>query len=467
MNLPEGGLRIDPVNEPDTKLPQTEAAPRKRKPGGGVARLVVTQGPSTGKSLLLTRARATVGRHPTNDLVLDDPRVSATHLELERRDEGRLLVRDLATTNGTFIGAHCVLEAELGPGALLRVGESSIRLEIDDRAEPEQGSEAARFGSLLGASPEMRELFATLGRVAPAPLTVLVQGEAGTGKETLGRAIHESSPRRAGPFVVVDVANLPGTLAESLLFGHEQGAFAGADDARHEGAFERAHGGTLFVNDVGELPLELQPRLLRVLETRSIERVGGTETVGVDFRLVAATHKDLRAEIDAGRFREDLFYRLAEARVFLPPLRARPADIPLLARHFLDELQTAEHPLAISEEALASLSRRRWPGNVRELRSVLARAAALSADGTIAAADLAGEGFGFRGSTAEREPLDLTGTFAEAKARAVERFEAAYLELLLRRCGGNLSKASRQADIARNHLRALLKKRGLYAPGES
>jgi DNA-binding NtrC family response regulator len=452
--------------EPDPKLPQTEAAPRKRRPGGGVARLVVTQGPSAGKSLLLTRARATVGRHPTNDLVLDDPRVSATHLELERRDEGRLLVQDLRTTNGTFIGPHRVLEAELGPGALLRLGESSIRLEIDDRAEPEQGSEAARFGGLLGASPEMRELFATLARVAPTPLTVLVQGETGTGKEELGRAIHASSARREGPFVVLDVANIPGTLAETLLFGHEQGAFAGAD-ARHEGAFERAHGGTLFVNDVGELPLDLQQRLLRVLETGAIARVGGAEPVGVDFRLVAATPRDLRAEIDAGRFREDLFYRLAEARVFLPPLRARPADIPLLARHFLDELGTPDRPLSISDEALASLSRRRWPGNVRELRSVVARAAALSADGAIAEADLAGEGFGFRGSVAEREPLDLAGTFAEAKGRAVERFEAAYLELLLRRCGGNLSKASRQADIARNHLRALLKKRGLYDPGDT
>jgi DNA-binding NtrC family response regulator len=450
----------------DPKLPVTQATPRKLGPGSGVARLVVTQGPSSGKALLLTRARATVGRHPTNDLVLDDPRVSAAHIELERRAEGHLLVRDLGTTNGTFLGPHRVLEAELGPGALLRLGDSSLRLEVDDRAEPEKGSDAARFGGLLGASPEMRELFATLGRIAPTPLTVLAQGETGTGKEELARAIHACSPRREGPFVVLDAANIPGTLAESVLFGHERGAFTGAD-ARHVGAFESAHGGTLFLDEVGELPLDLQPKLLRVLETHAVTRVGGAGTIPVDLRLVAATHRDLRAEIDAHRFREDLFYRLAEARLFLPPLRARPADIPLLTRHFLDELETPERPLAMTPEALASLALRRWPGNVRELRNVVARAAALCVDGVVTEADLAGEGFGFRGGVAEREPLDLAGTFAEAKARAVERFESAYLEALLRRCGGNLSKASRQADVARNHLRALLKKRGLYDPGDT
>jgi DNA-binding NtrC family response regulator len=447
-------------------LPPTESTPRPRRPGGGLARLVVTQGPSAGKTLVLTRARATVGRHPTNDLVIADPRVSATHLELERRDEGRLVLRDLETTNGTWIGVHRVLEMELGPGALLRLGDSSIRLEVDDRAEPERGSDAARFGTLLGASPEMRELFSTLERIAPTQLTVLAHGETGTGKEELARAIHAHSSRKGGPFVVLDAATIPGTLAESVLFGHERGSFTGAD-ARHVGAFERAHGGTLFLDEIGELPLDLQPKLLRVLETRVISRVGGTEPIPVDFRLVAATHRDLRVEIDARRFREDLFYRLAETRVVLPPLRARPADIPLLAQHFLDELGTAGAPITMTPEAIESLQGRRWPGNVRELRNVMARAAALCIDGTIAAADLAGEGFGFRGSVAERDALDLAGTFAEAKSRAVERFEAAYLDALVRRCSGNLSKAARQADIARNHLRALLKKRGLYDPGDT
>ena len=454
------------MNTPPPNLPATEIKPRAARPGGGIARLVVTQGPSSGKSLLLTRARATVGRHLTNDLVLADPRVSAAHLELERRDEGRLLVRDLGTTNGTFLGAHRLVEAELGPGALLRLGDSSLRLEVDDRAEPEKGSDAGHFGALLGASPEMRELFSTLDRIAPSPLTVLAQGETGTGKAELARALHAHSGRRAGPFVVIDVANIPRTLAASVLFGHELGAFAGAD-AVHVGALERASGGTHVLDEVGELPQDLQPELLRVLETGAVTRVGGVDRIPVDLRVVVATRRDLRAESDVPRFREDLFLRLAEARVFLPPLRARPADIPLLTRHFLDELGTAERPLTITPEAVSSLASRRWPGNVRELRNVLARASALCLDGTITEPDLAGEGFGFRGSIAERQPLDLAGTFAEAKARAVERFEVVYLEALLRRCTGNLSKASRQADIARNHLRALLKKRGLYDPGDT
>jgi DNA-binding NtrC family response regulator len=431
-----------------------------------VARIVVTQGESAGKTLLVTRARATVGRHQTNDLVLADPRVSATHLEIERRPEGRLLVRDQTTTNGTWLGNHRIVEAELGPGALLRIGDTSVRIEFDDRTEPERGSEGMRFGGLIGQSPEMRELFATLERVAPTQLAVLAQGETGTGKEELARAIHQHSPRRGGPFVVLDAATVPGTLAESLLFGHERGAFTGAD-SRHIGTFERAHGGTLFIDEIGELPGDLQPKLLRVLESRSISRVGGNETIPVDFRLIAATHRDLRVEIETNRFREDLYFRLAEARVVLPPLRARPADIGALARHFLEELATEERPLSITAEAVTSLEQRRWPGNVRELRNVIARAAALSQDGVITEQDLAGEGFGFRGSVAERDAMDLQGTFAEAKSRAIDRFERAYLDALVRRCGGNLSKASRQADIARNHLRALLRKRGLYDPGDT
>ena len=447
-------------------LPQTESIPRKPRDGAGVPRLVVTQGPSAGKALLLTQSRATLGRHPTSDLVVDDRRVSATHLELERREGGRVIVRDAGTTNGTWIGPHRVYEAELGPGTLLRVGDSAVRVEIDDRAEPDKGSEAARFGGLVGASSEMRELFAALERIAPTQVSVLVQGETGTGKEELARAIHAASPRSGGPFVVLDAASLPAALAESILFGHEREAFAGAD-ARQVGVFERAHGGTLFLDAAGELSLDLQARLLRVLDARSLSRVGGHEVVPVDFRLIAATHRDLRAEIDLQRFRGDLFTRLAEARVFVPPLRARPADIPLLTQHFLDEMGTREQPVSINPEAVQSLVERRWPGNVRELRNVVARAVALCEGSVITAADLAGEGFGFRGGAAERDPLDLAGTFSEAKGRALERFEHAYLQALVRRCGGNLSKASRQADIARNHLRALLKKRGLYDPGDT
>jgi DNA-binding NtrC family response regulator len=448
------------------KLPVTESTPRARKPSGGVARIVVTQGQSAGNALVLRKARATVGRHPTNDLVIADPTVSATHLELERRDEGRLVVRDLHTTNGTFMGPHRLIEIEVGPGALIRMGDTHLRVELDDRAEPERGSANTRFGGLVGTSPEMLELFAALERIAPTPLTLLAQGETGTGKEELARAVHQASMRKTGPFVVLDAATIPSTLAESVLFGHERGAFTGAD-ARHVGTFERAHLGTLFLDEIGELPLDLQPKLLRVLESRTISRVGGNESIPVDFRLIAATHRDLAVLVEQRLFREDLFFRLAEARVILPPLRARVGDIGLLADHFLQEIGSEGTSLTITPEALASLEAKPWPGNVRELRNAIARAAALCQDGVITAQDLAGEGFGFRGSPAERDVLDLAGTFTEAKNRAVERFEKAYLDALIRRCGGNLSKASRQADIARNHLRALLKKRGLYDPGDT
>lgn len=454
------------TEEAGRKLPTTEVGSRPIRQSGGVARLVVTQGASTGKTLLVTRARVTIGRHTTNDLVLADAKVSATHVELERRSEGRIVLRDLGTTNGTWLGAHRLIECEIGPGALLRMGDSLVRVEIDDRTEPERGSEAARFGGLIGVSSEMRELFATLERVAKSSLTILAQGETGTGKEELARAVHACSSRQDGPFIVLDAATIPPTLTESVLFGHERGAFTGAD-ARHVGTFERAHGGTLFIDEIGELPLDLQPKLLRVLENRRFSRVGGHDVIPVDFRLIAATHRDLRAEIDAHRFREDLYFRLAEARVFLPPLRTRPADIPVLVQHFLHDLSTPEQSITISDDALYSLSVRKWPGNVRELRNVISRAATLCQEGQITVQDLAGEGFGFRGSEAERNPLDLQGTFAEAKSRAIDRFERAYLDALIRRCGGNLSKASRQADLARNHLRALLKKRGLYDPGDT
>ena len=253
-------------------------------------------------------------------------------------------------------------------------------------------------------------------------------------------------------------------IAESLLFGHEAGAFAGADE-RRAGVFENAAGGTLFIDELGEMPREVQALLLRAIEARHVTRVGGTEMVPVDVRLVSATHRDLRAEIEAGRFREDLFLRLGEARLLMPPLRARGEDVAPLVTHFLAELSTPERALSIAPEALKSLAARRFPGNVRELRSVVARAASLNESGVLGEADFAGEGFGFRGSAAEREPLDLAGTFADAKSRAIDRFERAYLDALVRRSGGNLSKASRDADVARNHLRALLKKRGLYEGG--
>jgi DNA-binding NtrC family response regulator len=424
-------------------------------------RVIAVRGPSAGCGLAMASSLATVGRHSTNDLVLDDPRVSGVHLEL-RRVGPRIHVRDALSTNGTWIGSHRVFEIELAPGAELTVGSTVLRIETDDEIAPAKLSARESFGNLVGRSTPMRELFAVLERIATKSLTVLVQGETGTGKEEVARAIHAHSLRAAAPFVVIDATALPESLAEALLFGHEKGAFTGAD-RRRVGLFEAADGGTIFLDEVGELPIELQAKFLRVLERREVTRVGGTTPVAVDVRVIAATHRDLRREIEAGRFREDLFFRLAQVRVLVAPLRDRPEDVAILCERFLQDIAGSDGSrVEIESAALAHLQEQPWPGNVRELRNVIARAAALAAHGIIRRADVGGEGFGFRGTRDERSALDLSGPFATAKERAVERFERAYLAALMKRTGGNLSRGSREADLARNHLRDLLKRRGLY-----
>jgi DNA-binding NtrC family response regulator len=219
----------------------------------------------------------------------------------------------------------------------------------------------------------------------------------------------------------------------------------------------------VFIDEIGELPAALQAKFLRVLERQEVVRVGGNAPIRIDVRLISATHRDLRHEIDAGRFREDLYYRLAQVRVMLPPLRDRTEDIPILCQKLLTSLPgERDVPVLIEQGALDFLATQPWPGNVRELRNVLARAAAMAQDGLVRRQDVAGEGFGFRGTRQEREALDVSGTFARAKDHAIERFESAYLAALMKRCSGNLSQAAREADLARHHLRDLLKKRGLY-----
>jgi DNA-binding NtrC family response regulator len=426
-----------------------------------VPKLVAAVGPGAGRALAMSAALATVGRHPTNDLVLPDPRVSGVHIELRRVGE-RVHVRDAGSTNGTWLGPHRVTEVELAPGAEIVVGGTTLRLELDDAATTAALSVRDSFGELVGRSTEMRELFATLERVAGKNLSVLVQGETGTGKEEVARALHARGTRSSASFVVIDATALPESLAESLLFGHEKGAFTGADQ-RRIGFFEAATGGTVFIDEIGELPATLQSKFLRVLERQEVVRVGGHAPIKIDVRVIAATHRDLRHEIEGGRFREDLYYRLAQVRVVLPPLRDRCEDIPILCQKLLASLPgEREVPIMIEQGALDFLATQPWPGNVRELRNVLARAAALAHDGIVRRPDVAGEGFGFRGTRQEREALDLSGTFATAKDRAIERFESAYLAALMKRCGGNLSLAAREADVARHHLRDLLKKRGLY-----
>ena len=436
---------------------RTVTSPRSSGSFSTSLRLRVKGGPGGERALALLRAASTVGRHSTCDLALADPQVSGLHLHLTLEGD-RLRLRDAGSTNGTWLAGQRIYDVELGPGAEIVVGSTTLVVELDESATVhavEAPSES--FGELVGASRVMRELFALLERIAPKELTVLVLGETGTGKESVARSVHAGSKRAAEPFVVVDCTALPEALAESLLFGHEKGAFTGATE-RRIGFFEAARGGTLFLDEVGELPGPLQSKFLRVLERREIVRVGSQTPVPVDIRVVAATNRDLRNEIEKGRFREDLYFRLAQVRVTLPSLRDRPEDIPLLCRKLLERAQS---DAMIEHEALAFLTTQPWPGNVRELANALLRAGALSSDGIIRREDLSGEGFGARADK-EPPPFDLIGTFADAKERAIDRFEKAYLSMLMRRCKGNLSRASREAELARHHLRDLLKKRALY-----
>ncbi len=448
---------MSPEQQPETEV----NTGTKARTCDAVPRLTAISGPANGRAFAMASAMATVGRHATNDLVLDDPRVSGVHLQLRRVDD-RVRIRDAGSTNGTWLGRHRITEIELSAGGEITVGGTILRLDIDDAASFSPLSPSKSFGRLVGHSTVMRELFATLERIAPKNIGLLIQGETGTGKEEVARAIHERSPRAAGPFVVIDATALPDTLSESLLFGHEKGAFTGATE-RRQGFFEAAHGGTILIDEIGELPAALQAKFLRVLERKEVTRLGGQTPIQVDVRVIAATHRDLRQEIEADRFREDLYFRLAPVRIMLPPLRDRADDIPLLCRDLLVAIAgDRATPLLIEAGALEHLSTQPWPGNVRELRNVLTRAAALASDELIKRTDVAGEGFGFRGTREERTALDLSGDFSTAKDRAIERFESAYLAALMKRCGGNLSLAAREADLARHHLREVLRKRGLY-----
>ncbi len=414
----------------------------------------------------MTEALATAGRHATNDLVLADPSVSGAHLELGAEGGlGEDPRRGIDERDVARPASHRRRRAGARRGDHRREDDASLRRR---RRGASRRSEPARF---------VRWARRTLGRDAravrdPRPRrrdggsSVVIHGETGTGKEEVARAIHAASKRKEHPLVVIDATSLPESLAESLLFGHEKGAFTGATE-RRAGFFEAAEGGTVFIDEVGELTGALQAKFLRVLERHEIVRVGGHQPVKVDVRIVAATHRDLRNEIDGRRFRDDLYFRLAQIRVRLPPLRDRLEDLGILCEKLLTGIANGdERIVSVDAEALDHLKTLSWPGNVRELRNVLARAAALMSGDIVRRSDVAGEGDGFRGSREERTALDVGGLFADAKQRSIERFESAYLAALMRRTEGNLSRASRESGVVRHHLRELLRKRGLYHEGE-
>ena len=415
------------------------------------AHLRVVAGPAAGRHAELSGVSLSVGSEAGCDLVLADPAVSARHFSLAFTEHG-ILLRDLGSTNGTFVDGYRVGQIYLNDGSSIAVGQSRLELSVGDDDVLLAMSKATNFGELLGHSPAMRALFAILEQAAKSDATVLVLGESGTGKELAARALHERSARRDGPFVVFDAGAATPTLIESQLFGHARGAFTGATEAR-EGCFEAADGGTVVLDEIGELPLDLQPKLLRALEARTVTRLGETAGRAFDVRLVACTNKNLEEEVRAGRFRSDLFYRLSVVAVRIPPLRERKEEIPRLVRHFVSKLAGDQAP-DVPTVVLRMLEGHDWPGNVREMRNFVERTLALP---DVSPALTLGAG----AATPATPPADVELPFHEAKRRATDGFERAYLERLLEVHGDNLSEAARASGLSRQSCYRLLYKHGL------
>jgi two-component system, NtrC family, nitrogen regulation response regulator GlnG len=413
-------------------------------------RVLVVSGPDRGRELVVRSGTYFVGKAEGCDLVLADGAVSRRHLELVVTRDG-IVVRDLGSKNGSYLRGVRFSEVTVGAGAVITIGESELRL-TGERAPRLEPSSAESFGALAGRSLVMRELFGLLERVAASDAPVLLEGETGTGKELCAHAIHAASGRAGRPLTICDLGAVTPTLIESELFGHVRGAFTGADRDR-KGAFASADGGTLFLDEIGELDGTLQPRLLRALERHQIKPLGASELLQVDTRVVAATNRNLADEVQAGRFRADLFYRLTVLRVRLPALRERKEDIPLLVERFIAEDAPG---VTLSADAQALLVDYDWPGNVRELRNVIRRAASL----------LGGERVITTHHLGIAEQVVTPERFHEAKQLLVDRWETDYLKQLLERTDGNMSRAARIAGLERAYLYRLCKKHGLRAIDE-
>ena len=415
-------------------------------------RLEVVGGPDRGTTYTSSGERTVVGTHRSAHLVLTDPTVSRFHCELGAGEHG-VRIRDMQSRNGTLVEGVELVDAYLRRPTTLKLGDTRLLVAPEGGAVRVPLAPGDRFGPLRGASGAMRSVFALLERAAQSDATVLIEGETGTGKDLAASAIHAASARRDGPFVVVDCGAMPRELLESELFGHVRGAFTGAH-ADRAGAFEAAHGGTLFLDEIGELALDLQPVLLRALESRQVKRVGATRTTAVDVRVIAATNRSLAAEVNAKRFRSDLYYRLAVLVVQMPPVRERPEDLPLLVDAVLESLGAADAPAAArlrEPRALERLAAHTWPGNVRELRNHLERALAFGDAAAPAPASAPDGG----------AEVDISQPYRLARRRWLARFERRYLERLLAAHGDNVTAAARAAGVDRVHLHRLLSRAGL------
>jgi two-component system response regulator HydG len=457
MRSPVGGPPHDEITKASPSGPLDPGAE------SATFRLRVVEGFDAGRELRIDGGEASrllVGKGPTADLKLADPAVSRRHLALEI-ERGRLRVTDLGSTNGTWIDNHEIVDAYARGGELLRIGSTSIRIErATGASEVDAGRGTSRFARLVGASLPMRRLYPLCERLAATQVPVILEGETGTGKEALAEALHEAGPRAAFPFIVFDCTTVAAGLVESELFGHERGAFTGASTAR-KGMFELAEGGTLLIDEIGDLDLPLQAKLLRAVERSEIRRVGGSKPIRCNVRLLLATRRDLEREVQQGRFRDDLFHRLAVARIELPPLRKRRDDIPLLAGHFWRALGGAPGgPPAELVDVWADMP---WPGNVRELRNAIARRIALgeldrtTPRGAIANGDRVGEA-----DDAEFEVGDVLAMnlpFPKARRMVLDSFVHRYVARALGAHGGNVAQAAAASGIARRYFQLLRERR--------
>ena len=419
-----------------------------------VFRLVVTDGQDAGLTIRLDGSQPSpvlVGQSPACELRLSDPLVSRRHAALEVTGQ-HLRIKDLASTNGTFVGGLSVIEANLDGGEAILIGSSTILVERGPAPPAPALVTTTHFGRVLGWSREMRRLYPLCQRLAASDIPVIIEGETGTGKEVLAESLHEEGPRAAGPFVVFDCTAVPPSLVESELFGHERGAFTGAVTAR-KGVFEQAHGGTLLIDEIGELDVTLQPKLLRALERTEVRRVGGDRWMRVNVRVLAATRRDLDREVQAGRFRDDLFHRLAVGRIELPPLRERRGDVGLLARHFAVHLGHEERELP--SQVLTRWDDYPWPGNIRELRNAVARYLAL---GEVGHAEAEAPESGSTGDVVA-DVLKRKLPLIQARQRVVDDFERRYVEQVLAEHGGNVVKAAAASGIGRRYFHVIRARR--------
>ena len=419
--------------------------------------LVIVEGPDQGLRFTLDSmrpSRVLLGTSAACDVRLTDRHASRRHAAMEIAAR-HVRLADLDSTNGTFVDGVMIGEAYLRGGEVIRLGASALRVEQGPNLAAIALPEQTAFGDVLGSSVVMRRLYPLCERLAAADVPVVLEGETGTGKEHLAEALHASSARAQGPFVVFDCTAAAPSLVESELFGHERGAFTGSVGMR-KGVFERAHGGTLLIDEIGDLPLELQPKLLRAIERAEITRVGGQRPMKVDVRILAATRRNLDRETQQGRFRDDLFHRIAVTRIELPPLRRRQGDVSLLAKHFC--AIAGAPPEALPPTLLARWESFDWPGNVRELRNAVARWLAIGdLDLTIESIGEASPGraaFPSHGDViGQIVSLDLP--IAEARQKLIDAFERRYVEHVLEVHGGNVTRAAAASGVARRHLQRI------------